>query len=168
MIILNFWILNYQTLIKAYINTPTKEIGIFSVLNKIIQVKRKKKPKLLYPGLGYAHRNINFACKKKFRKCLFAYKIRFVVKKKFGGKFSKLLKKFFVSPSKNANHTISIYGNCMESIFFKKNFKSVFFLSPVCLFNCSQKAAEMVYFFLLFFENVWKLYDKHFLHILDV
>ena len=43
--------------------------------------------------------------KKIFGKCLFAYKIRFAVEKntkKIWGKFSKLLERKFVSPSKNA------------------------------------------------------------------
>ena len=57
--------------------------------------------------------------------------------KKFWGKFSKLLEKGFVSPSKNVSHTISIYA----------------FLSPVCstVLKMPQKRLN---FFLLFFENV--------------
>ena len=50
--------------------------------------------------------------------------------------------KIFVSPSKNASHTISLYGNCMVNIFFKKKFNQFFFATS--LFNCSQRAAEMV------------------------
>ena len=55
-----------------------------------------------------------------FEKCLFAYEIRFAVEnknKKFWAKFSKLLKKFLCRHQKNASHTISIYRNCMISIF---------------------------------------------------
>ena len=33
---------------------------------------------------------------------------------------SKPLRKFLFRQQKNASHTISIYGNCMISIFFKK------------------------------------------------
>ena len=49
--------------------------------------------------------------------------------KKVFGAISSLLGKFFVSPSKNASHTISIYGNCMISIFSKK--PSVFYHQSV-------------------------------------
>ena len=43
------------------------------------------------------------------------------------------------------------------------------FFSVTNLFNCSQKLQKMFSFqFLLFFENKWKLYYKHFLHTLDV
>ena len=54
---------------------------------------KEKKTNLSYPGLRYAHKKLNYALKKKFRKMLFAYKIRFAVEKKnkFYGKFSKLL-----------------------------------------------------------------------------
>ena len=37
---------------------------------------------LSYAGLRYAHKQLNFSCKKKFKKCLFAYKIGFAVEKK--------------------------------------------------------------------------------------
>ena len=57
--------------------------------------------------------------------------------KTFWGKYSnfQIFKysniQIFVSPSKNASHTISIYGNYMKSIFFfKKGLNQ--FLSPVC------------------------------------
>ena len=49
----------------------------------------------------------------------------------FWAKFSKLLKNFLCRHQKNASHTIPIYGNCMISIFFKKN-ENLSFLSPDC------------------------------------
>ena len=79
-------------------------------------------------------------------------KIRFVVEKKNLGQFSKLLLKNFCV----------VYWNCMVRIFFKKKFKSVF-LSPLCSIVLKEPQ-KWFNFFLLFFENVWKLYDKHFLH----
>ena len=85
-----------------------------------------------------------------FGKCLFSYKIWFAIEKKT--KFAK----FCV-----------VYGNCMASIFFKKNLKSVFFChQSVQLFSKSRRKGLIL--FLLFFENVWKLYEKHFLHTFDV
>ena len=73
-----------------------------------------------------------------------------------------------MSLSKIATHTISIYENCMESNFFsKKYFKSVFFChQSVQLFSKNRRNGLI--FFLFFFENIWKLYDKHFLYTLDV
>ena len=56
--------------------------------------------------------------------------------KNFWAKFSKLLEKFLFRHQKNASHTISIYGNCMISIFFKKR-KPRFFL-PDCFIRIKQ------------------------------
>ena len=56
-------LLNDQTLIKAYINMPYKRNRIFGVFEKIYPEKQKKKPIFVYPGLGYAHKNLNLACK---------------------------------------------------------------------------------------------------------
>ena len=47
-----------------------------------------------------------------FKKCLFEHENQFAVGKKH--------KKFFRRHQKNATHTISIYGNCMTSVFFQK------------------------------------------------
>ena len=59
-----------------------------------------------------------------FEKCLFAYEIRFAVEKKkqknVVPNFQNNLKNFLCRHQKNASHTISINGNCMISIFFKK------------------------------------------------
>ena len=77
-------------------------------------------------------KKLNFACKIFFfEKCLFAYEIRFAVektKKIFGPDFQNYLKNFLCRHQKNASHTISIYGNCMISIFFKKG-KLRFFIT---------------------------------------
>ena len=42
-------------------------------------------------------------------------------KKIFGGNFKNTLKNFCRRHQKNASHTISIYGNCMTSVFFSEN-----------------------------------------------
>ena len=60
-----------------------------------------------------------------FKKCLFEYKNQFAVEKKntknFWGQFQKHLSPNFCRRhQKNASHTISIYGNCMTSGFFRK------------------------------------------------
>ena len=59
-----------------------------------------------------------------FKKCSFEYENQFAVKKKhkkFLGPISKILwKNFCRRHQKNASHTISIYGNCMTSVFFQR------------------------------------------------
>ena len=57
------------------------------------------------------------------KKCLFEYENHFAVEKKqkkIWGQFQK--KKFCCRHQKNASHTISIYENCMISIFWQKIF----------------------------------------------
>ena len=93
------------------------------ILKKNTAKRKKKNLTLLYPGPCYAHKKINFACKKKFGKCLFAYKTRFAVGKNWG--YIKITGKMAIYGS----HTFSICGSCMISIFFQKTKKSVF-LSP--------------------------------------
>ena len=101
-------------------------------------------------------KKLYFICKKK----LFS-KIRFAVKKKQKNswdKFSKLLEKFFLSPSKNASHTISAYGKCMDSIFFKKkNISNQFFLSPVCS-TVLKKPQKWFNFFSIVFQKCMKFF----------
>ena len=57
-----------------------------------------------------------------FKKCLFEYENQFAVEKKtkknFGGNFKNT---FCRRHQKNASHTVSIYGNCMTSVFFSEN-----------------------------------------------
>ena len=97
---------------------------------------------------------------------MFACKIRFAVEKKNKQILGKNLQ-IFVSPSKNANHTVSIYGNGMESIFFKKINLNQFFLSPVCS-TVLKKPQKWFNFFSIVFRKCMKIVDKHFLHTLDV
>ena len=51
--------------------------------------------------------------------------------------------------------------------FFQKKISNQFFLPPVCS-TVLKKRQTWFNFFLLFFENVCKLYDKHFLHTLGI
>ena len=78
----------------------------------------------MYPRLRYAQEKIIFACKKKyFEKRLFDTKLDFHLIKKnktFLGQFQKYLEKLLFRNQKNAIYSISIYGNCMRSIFSKK------------------------------------------------
>ena len=58
-----------------------------------------------------------------FKKCLFEYAVEKKTQKIFGGNFKNT---FCRRHQKNASHTISIYGNCMTSVFFRKqNLKKV-------------------------------------------
>ena len=77
-------------------------------------------------------------------------KLSFACKKTLGQIFKFTWKNF-----------CAVDGNCMVS-FLSKKFK-IIFLSPVCstVLKKPQKWFN-------FFKNVWNLYDKHFLHTLDV
>ena len=64
----------------------------FKRFEKNYAEKRKKNPMVVYPGLRYTHKKLNFACKIFFfKKCLFEYENQFAVEKKtqkiFGGNF---------------------------------------------------------------------------------
>ena len=68
----------------------------------------------MHPGLRYAHKTLNFLCRKK----------NVFQEKKLGLRLKKKLlgKSFVCCQQKNASHTGSIYGNCMISIFLTINF----------------------------------------------
>ena len=77
-----------------------KKRGVLSVFEKSYEEKRKKNPILVYPGLRYTHKKLNFACKIFFSKnvCLNT-KINLRLEKKhekFLGAISKILRKIFV------------------------------------------------------------------------
>ena len=96
-------------------------------------------------------------------KMLLKYKnqLRVEKKQKKIGQFQNYLKRFFVSTSKKAGHTVSKHGNCMISV-YKKNLG--FFNTR--LFYWNQTATEFSLFFQPFFEFARKLYDQHFLTII--
>ena len=56
-------------------------------------MKRKTKPKLSYPGLRYAHKKLNFACKKIFFRKIFFLRTKFDLrlKKVFQNDLKKVL-----------------------------------------------------------------------------
>ena len=54
-------------MIKAYKNMSYKKRGILSVFEKSYEEKEKN-PILVYPGLRYTHKKLNFACKIFFSK----------------------------------------------------------------------------------------------------
>ena len=90
-----------------------------------------------------------------FEKCLFAYENRFAVEKKTKKFLGQIFKITLCRHQKNASHTISIYGNCMISIFFKKR-KPHFFITR--LFYENQTATEMsLYQFSTIFRNCMKI-----------
>ena len=50
----------------------TKERGVLSFFDKFMKSKGKKIQFLVYPGLCYTHKKLNFACKIFiYKKCLF-------------------------------------------------------------------------------------------------
>ena len=112
-----YWIFelsNYQRMIKAYINTPYKKMGFFSVFEKKWKWKEKKQM-LSYPWLRYAHKKLNFACKKFFLEnvCLRT-------------KFDLQLKKNLESPSKK----------CQSYNFLIWKFYGKYFLYTLDVWNC--------------------------------
>ena len=112
----------------------------------------------MYPGLRYAHKKLKLSGKKKVTK---EYKIRFAVEKKFFGLISKLFYcKFLCRHQKNASYTIFIYENCMLSIFSKS--KTSVLSSQNCFIGIKQPQNLVYIFYQPFFENVGKLFDKHF------
>ena len=72
---------------------PYKKVS--SIFEKCYQEKREKNLILVYPGLRYTHKKINFACKILFfKKYFFEYENHFAVEKntkKFLTAISKIL-----------------------------------------------------------------------------
>ena len=87
--------------------------------------EKEKNPILVYPGLRYTHKKLKLHAKFFSKNVCLSTKIILRLKKtqkNFGGNFKNTLKIFCCRHQKNASHTISIYGNCMISIFFVKKF----------------------------------------------
>ena len=78
-----------------------------------------------------------------FGRCLFAYKIRFAVEKKFLREVFKITTETFLC------RNWKLYGKH----FFKKKLSSQFFLSPLCS-SVLEKQQKWFNFFSIFFENV--------------
>ena len=109
-------------------------------LKQNFHAKRKNNPKLVYPGIRYAHKKkLNFLCKIFFSK----FNLRLKKKQKILVQFKITWGNFkiFLLPLKNASHTIPIYRNCMISIFLTKKF-NVYLVQYTELLkqeNCSSK-----------------------------
>ena len=84
----------------------------------------------MYPGLCYAHKNLNFCMKLFFFWKMFVWVLNSIC-------VEEKTDKFLLSPSKNASHTISIYGNYMFIIFLTKSFS--FLLSTIHRLLCRNK-----------------------------
>ena len=130
---LNFPI--YQTLIKAYINTPFKRNRNFHRFWKKKLGEKKIKANFIASRTTLWPQNIKFCMQKKFSKnvCL-RTKFDLPLKKKqkkFWAKFSQLLEKFFVSPSKKCPSYNFHIWELYDKHFFQKTKTSVF-LSPDC------------------------------------
>ena len=141
-IILNFLIFKLSDIDQGIYKHPIQmKMGIFSVFEEKKLSQKKIKANIIVTRTTLCtQKKINFACKNFFfEQCLFAYEIRFAVEKKtksFWARFSKLLKNFLCRHQKNASYIISIYGNRMISITFKKR-KPRFFL-PDCFIRIKQ------------------------------
>ena len=143
---------NYQTLIKAYINSPYKKNRNFQRFWKKVTWK---KDSFIVSRTALCTQTTNFCMQKKFSKNISVQNSICGWKKKqknFGAIFQNYLKKFCVAIKKCLSYSFHIRKLCGKYFFFKNYFKSVFFHQSVQLF-CSQKDAEMVYFFLLISKN---------------
>ena len=83
---------------------PYKKLGFFSVFEKKLSIETEKNPIFVYPGLLYARKQLNFACKK------FGFNfVRLSVQKKQNkimGQFQNIIENCLLSPSKKAINTI--------------------------------------------------------------
>ena len=127
---------SYQTLIKAYINTPYKRNRNFQRFWKKNFSEKKIKANFIVSRTTLCTQNNKFCMQKKISKnvCLrtkFDLRLKKKTKKFLGQIFKITSSKNASRHQKNASHTIPIYGNCMISIFFSKN-ENLSFLSPDC------------------------------------
>ena len=159
---MNFQIIRHWS--RRTLTPHTKERGIFSVFEEKKLSEKKIKANFIASRTTLCTQNIKFCMQKFFfEKRLFAYENRFAVEKKqkkFGPSFQNYLIIFLCRHQKNASHTISIYGNCMMSIFSKN--ENLSFLSPDCFIRIKEPQKWVYTSFQPFLEIVWKLYDKHF------
>ena len=124
---------------------PYKKRGVLSSFEKCYQEKRKKKSHISTSRTTSYTQKIKFCMQNFFSKkvCL-STKIILRLKrtqKKFWDNFKNTLKKICCRHQKNARHTISIYGNCMISIFLTKNF---YFLISTIHRNLSQNKRKIL------------------------
>ena len=132
--------MNFQIIIhwsRRTLTPHTKESGIFSVFEKNIKWKEKK-ANFIVSRTTLCTQNIkfcmqNFFFRKMFvcvRKSICGWKKK---QKKFWAKFSKLLEKFFVSPSKKCQSYNFHIWELYDKHFFQKTETSVFYHQTVLL-----------------------------------
>ena len=96
-----------------------------------------------------------------FEKCLFAYENRFAIEKKnqknFWAKFSKLLEKFFVSPSKKCQSYNFHIWELYDKHFFQKRKTSVFYHQIVLLESYSHRNEFIPVLVSTIFRNCMKI-----------
>ena len=112
---------------------------------------KEKKPLLSYPGLRYAHKKLNFACKKFFSENVCLHR-------KLDLRMKKILGRIFKITWKNV---CVVFGNCMVSIFSKK-IENQFFLSPVSS-TVLKKPQKWFDFVSIVFRNFMKIVWQAFL-----
>ena len=158
MTISNFWIFILSDIDQGiHKHALQKKYEFSGFLKKKLSEKKKAniivyRTTLCTPKFKFCMRNFFFS----ENVCLCTkFDLRLKKSKSFGANFQNYLETFLCRIWK-----------FMLSIFFKKKLDSVF-LSPVCS-NVLEKPQKWFIFFLSFFENVWKLYDKRFLHTRDV
>ena len=133
MIILNFGIFKLSDIDQGVHQHPIQKKKEFSAFLKKKLSEKKVKANFIASRTTLCTQNIKFCMQIFFSKnvCL-RTTIDLRLKKKnekiFGPNFQNYLKNFLCRHQKNASHTISIYGNCMMSIFFKKR-KPQFFIT---------------------------------------
>ena len=122
--------LNFQIIIhwsRRTLTTHTKERGIFSVFEKKKLSEKKIKANIIVSRTTLCTQNIKFCMQNFFFRKMFVCVRKSICswkkknQKNFWAKFSNLLQKFFVSPSKKCqSYNFHILEYCMISIFFKK------------------------------------------------
>ena len=143
-------------MIKAYINTPYKK-GIFSIYEKKIKKQIGKKNNLSVSRTTLCTQKIKF-WKKILENVYLSTKIDLQLKKKQKKlrQIQNFLENFLCRhQNKTASHTISIYGNCMISIFFKKRKPRILITRFVLLESNNRKIS--LYLFSIIFRNCMKI-----------
>ena len=161
MIILNFWVFKLSNIDQGiYIHTQYKRNKNFQRFWKKNLGEKKIKAINIVSRTTLCTQKIKFCMQKFFFRKMFVCVWNSIcgwkkTKKIFGPDFQNNLKNFLCRHRKNASHTISIYGNCMISIFFKKG-KLRFFITR--LFYKNQTATETSsYIFSTIFRNCMKI-----------
>ena len=119
---------NYQTLIMACINTTYKRNRNSQRFEKKNSSEKEKKPILSYPGLRYAHRKLNFACRIFFFRKMFVCVQNSICgrKKTLRKKFGLWLKKNFLVEKKNFQNNLKKFAYKIRFVVEKENLGQIF------------------------------------------